>query len=437
MSNANKGFSEKERRIIVRSRDKMFVLRILVVLAYGMVFGSFASMSDQALAASVPDIKIAMVYPLSGAYSRTGNLTVPGMKAAMGWVNDNGGIKSMGGAKLVPVVADGGSTVEATASTFERVCKDPSIVIAFGPGPSSLTLAGTQVTERLGIPHFSGSYSDALNTRGFKWGFYVTVPGSSQMELGFPKLMELARSVGSEPKTAMIVGDNSSSAKAYYDTAKRILPTQGIKIIGEETWSAGTLSDATQVMQKVKNSNPDIVLFHASAMSEAQMCLMKKKEFDIRIPFISFGGYAADASFRSIGADVLDGLIAITGAFPHRLTPEDWIKRTLEQCRKDYSDEPWVGQEPTMAWLKVPILAEILERAGSRDRNAIRETAIKLDIHDVMATRQTVMQGFAFGQDQRLAKKYQGVQFVQWQGGVPRTVYPANLAVAKPKWGSR
>ncbi len=43
----------------------------------------------------------------------------------MGWVNDNGGIKSLGGAKLVPVVGDCGSTVEGTASAMERICRDP------------------------------------------------------------------------------------------------------------------------------------------------------------------------------------------------------------------------------------------------------------------------------------------------------------------------
>jgi ABC-type branched-subunit amino acid transport system substrate-binding protein len=67
---------------------------------------------QNATAASPPDIKIAVVYPLSGALSRNGNLTLQGVKAAMGWVNDNGGIKSLGGAKSVPVVADSASTVE-------------------------------------------------------------------------------------------------------------------------------------------------------------------------------------------------------------------------------------------------------------------------------------------------------------------------------------
>jgi len=99
---------------------------------------------NAAMAASpVKDIKIAVAYPLSGGLSRSGNLTVQSVKAAMGWVNDNGGIKSLGGAKLVPVIADTGSAVETAASAMDRLCRDPEIVMAMGSWASSLTLAVT------------------------------------------------------------------------------------------------------------------------------------------------------------------------------------------------------------------------------------------------------------------------------------------------------
>ena len=59
------------------------------------------SQAKTVMAAS-KEIKIGVLYPQSGAAARNGNLMVQGIKAAMGWVNDNGGIKSLGGAKLSP-----------------------------------------------------------------------------------------------------------------------------------------------------------------------------------------------------------------------------------------------------------------------------------------------------------------------------------------------
>ena len=92
----------------------------------------------------------------------------------------------------------------------------------------------------------------------------------------------------------------------------------------------------------------------------------------------------------------LEGMMALALMFPHKFTPQDWIKRTLDQCRKEYSDEPWVGQELTYGWVTVPIMAEILERAGSTDRQAIWDAARKLDISNVMATRATNWARYGF-----------------------------------------
>ena len=414
-------------------RGEQICLGILVILL-SIGFGGTLSKNGQVLAASVPDIKIAVVYPLSGALSRNGNLTLQGVKAAMGWVNDNGGIRSLGGAKLVPVVADSGSTVEGAASAMDRVYRDPDILMACGAWASSLTLSATEISERLGIPHFSISSADSLHERGFKWGFYVSPPMSVYGDLGLSNVITLAREAGDVPKTAMAVGDNGASSKTFYESAKRYFNKVGIKVLGEETWPTGTLTDATPIMQKIKNLNPDMVIFSSLAISETQMCMMKRKELGVKVPFMYSGGYGADPSFRQIGAKFLEGNICFAAFFPHKLMPRDWIKRSLDQCRKEYSDEPWVGQELGFAWTMIPIMAEILERAGSRNRQTIWETAHKLDIHGVMATGALAGQGIAFDEKGRIAKKYQNLLVIQWQDGVPVTVYPRELALAKPIW---
>ena len=398
------------------------------------LFGGVSYVGEKVAAAASPDIKIAVVYPLSGALSRNGNLTLQGVKAAMGWVNDNGGIKSLGGAKLVPVVADSGSTVEGAANAMDRLGRDPEIVMSCGAWASSLTLAATEITERLGIPHFSISSADSLHERGFKWGFYVSPPMSVYGDLGLSNVITLARDAGDVPKTAMAVGDNQASSKMFYESAKKYFNKVGIKVLGEETWPTGTLTDATPLMQKIKNLNPDMVAFSSLAISETQMCMMKRKELGIKVPFMYSGGYGADPSFRQIGSEFLEGNICYAAFFPHKLMPQDWIKRSLDQCRKEYSDEPWMGQELGFAWTMVPIMAEILERAGSRNHQAIWEIARKLDIHDVPATRAIAKQGIAFDEKGRIAKKYQNILVIQWQGGIPHTVYPPELALAKPVW---
>jgi branched-chain amino acid transport system substrate-binding protein len=256
-------------------------------------------------------------------------------------------------------------------------------------------------------------------------------------ELGLSSVIQLAKNAGQVPKTAMIVGDNGASSKAFYESAKKYFQKVGIQVIGEETWPTGGLTDATPVMQKIKNLNPDIVPFSSLAISETQMCMMKRKELGVKAVFMYSGGYGADPSFREIGGEFLEGNVCYAAFFPHKLMPADWIKRSLAQCKKEYSDEPWVGQELGFAWTMVPVMAEILEKAGSRDRETIRKVAKALNLHDVTATRAISKQGIAFDENGRIAKEYQNIIVIQWQGGVPVTVYPPELALAKPLWGSK
>ena len=59
-------------------RGKEICLGILVILL-SIGFGGTLFTTEKVMAASVPDIKIAVVYPLSGALSRNGNLTLQGV----------------------------------------------------------------------------------------------------------------------------------------------------------------------------------------------------------------------------------------------------------------------------------------------------------------------------------------------------------------------
>jgi branched-chain amino acid transport system substrate-binding protein len=200
---------------VKEKRDKVGTLVWVSVVLAALLWGFFCvGREAEAASSTSAPIKIGVAYPLSGAYSRNGNLMVQGVKAAIGWVNDNGGIKSLGGAKLAPVVVDTGSTVEGAASAVERLCRDPEIVMVVGCWSSSLTLAATEVTERMGIPHFSISFVDSLSERGFKWGFYPHVKVSRHGELGVGNVIRLAKEGGYTIKTAMILGDTNASCSA-------------------------------------------------------------------------------------------------------------------------------------------------------------------------------------------------------------------------------
>jgi hypothetical protein len=158
---------------------------------------------------------------------------------------------------------------------------------------------------------------------------------------------------------------------AFYKTCKDILIPLGIKFIAEETWAVGTLTDATPIMQKVKSLDPDLIVYMGDAISELQMNMMKKKEMGIKTPFLCGGAWIGDTSLKFAG-EYLDSWIAVTSSFPHKLTPPEWVTRSIEQCRKEYSDEPWMAQN-SACWMMVLYGKAGCHRETVRDMEAARK----------------------------------------------------------------
>jgi branched-chain amino acid transport system substrate-binding protein len=127
------------------------------------------------------EVKIALVVPLSGPWARQGILEQMGAELAIEDVNNSGGIKALGGAKLKLVLYDTGDTAEKAKNAAQRlVAQEPDVVGGIGCWLSSFTLAVTEVTERAELPWLTLSYSDLITGRGFKYIFQTSPTAETQ-----------------------------------------------------------------------------------------------------------------------------------------------------------------------------------------------------------------------------------------------------------------
>ena len=86
------------------------------------------------------DVKIALVAPLSGRWARQGQLKKMGADMAIEEINGQGGIKALGGAKIVLREADAGDSVEKAVSAAQRVLTREKISAGIGPPPEDFHL---------------------------------------------------------------------------------------------------------------------------------------------------------------------------------------------------------------------------------------------------------------------------------------------------------
>src|SRR5258705_8403120 len=255
-----------------------------------------STMPWRMLRAQAKPVKIAVICPLSGPWARQGTLVKWGAETAVGEINASGGIKSMGGARLELVAIDAGDSAEKAKNAAQRlVAQEPDVVGGMGSWLSTFTLAATEVTERAQIPWLTLSYADSIRGRGFKYVFQSSMPAGQQPDAAMPTILALAKAAAGKARaTAGIIGDNTASPVAFLKPVREGgLAKLGIKTLMDETYTP-PLSDATPLIQKLRSTRPEFLLFVSTTISDVKLVLEKMNEFRLAkgvIPVIANGAH--------------------------------------------------------------------------------------------------------------------------------------------------
>src|SRR5260370_3719647 len=108
-------------------------------------------------------VNIGALYPTTGSMAQIGVGCVAAAKLAVEMVNDAGGIKSLGGAKLNLILSDVQSDTTVTRTETDRLITGNKLSAIHGCFASALTLIASEVAERAKVPLLTGSSSDQLN----------------------------------------------------------------------------------------------------------------------------------------------------------------------------------------------------------------------------------------------------------------------------------
>ena len=401
-------------------------------LAAGIAAAALAAAFSPALwAQQAKEIKVAVIAPISGPWARQGQLIQMGAEMAVDEINQKGGIKSMGGAKLKLVLADAGDSAEKAKNAAQRlIAQEPDLVGGTGAWLSTFTLAVTEVTERAQLPWLTLSFADSITDRGFKYVFQTSPIASAQSLGAVPAINDLAKAAtGKTLATAGIIGDNTASPVAFLKPMREgTLAKVGIKVLMDETYTP-PLSDATPLIQKVRSTRPEVLIFVSTTISDFKLGLEKMNEFRLAkgvIPVVGNGAQmGAPEVLKNVPADLLEGVMFIVA---------DWGMKGQEsiiEMFKKRTGEPWITQDAITGYGDMWILKEALESARSADKVKVAEQIRKMNLQEGPAA-QVFPGGVQF--DEKGRRMNAPLVIVQWQKGVPVTVAPADRALAKPYW---
>ncbi|GAB5376809.1 MAG: ABC transporter substrate-binding protein [Acuticoccus sp.] len=385
-----------------------------------------AALGVTAPANAADPVEIGLIAPVSGIYARPGQVMQMGAELGIEDVNAAGGIQCLDGAPLKLEIIDSGDSVEKAANAAQRmVAEYPDLVGATGSYLSSFTLAVTEVTERAELPMLTLSYSDQITERGFKNIFQTSATSGAQASIALPIIMDLAETeTGKRPETVAIITDNTAASLSSVERMKGgLLDSLGLEVVMEETFTP-PLADATSLVQRVRQSRPDLLFFLPTVISDANLILQKMQEFRVDVPTISFGIAIAEPEVLNVmDAELLEGVMSAVANWGAK-GQEELITRLNERY-----GEPWMTQNAVSTYGDMWIFKAALEEACSRDRQDVAEA-----LRNLKGGASAYYPGGTLSFDEMGRRDGASLTIIQWQDGVPVTIFPEDLAVSQPKW---
>lgn len=415
-------------------------MKRIMAVSVLLLFSVFIGLSAAPQASAAEDVKIGVILPLTGPLATIGQTCRHGLDFAVKEVNEAGGVKAFGGAKIKLLYADSRGDPKIGLSEAERLIIGDKVSALLGAYQSSVTLTTTQVAERYKVPYMVLiAVSGAITERGFKYTFKMNEKADWTGRDIIWFLDEMGKQTSKPMKTLGLLYENTewgqTSAKSWQKYSKE----KGFQIVLDEAYPHGT-TDMTPVVLKFKQANPDCVI-NASYIADMILLLktMAENKYMPKV-FISAGGGEVQPEFIKAVGDQAEYLYSAVPGSGDAHVKKTWYKAYAEAFEKENKVAPHVNSNA--AYATISLLLDALERAGSNDREKIRDALAATKITQESAktnpyhahTLLFPYQGISFGPDGQNHEVR--LLITQFQKQALRVVYPPDFALpgVKPIW---
>jgi branched-chain amino acid transport system substrate-binding protein len=383
--------------------------------------------SNVRFAQAADKVEIAVIVPLSGPNASVGEMIVNATKLAVEDVNAAGGIKSLGGAKLTPIIADATNDPQGAITTTERVLTQNKVAGGYGLALSPLTTAALPSFVKHHVAVVTSAISDALvtpNNGGYL--FQIAPKGSAfgNQEVKFLEFLNEKYTMGIT-KAAILYVNNPygiATAKGIEQLAQKA----GLEIVLNSAYPE-SITDASPLVSKIQQSGAQ-VLFPVSYITDASLILTALRSADSHVLVIGGGaGFIWPPIGQSLGAKV-DGLTSVASWNLDSKNVKADPKLDGVTARYLKSFGTFMPEQAGEAYAGISVLAAAIEAAGSDDPAKVRDALANLH---VTKGGGAMMQPGEVEFDANGANKQVFAVMIQWQGGVPRTVFPESVATAE------
>jgi branched-chain amino acid transport system substrate-binding protein len=353
------------------------LIRCSVVLSTAvMALASWSASGSQARAEDV--IRFGAPLPLTGPLAPEGIKQQQGYDLWAEQANKAGGI-SVGGKKykVEIVYADYQSNTPRAVQTTEQMITQDNINFLFGAFGSGAAKAASTVSEKYKVPTIAAAASSSqVYDQGYKYLFGTFTPNDT---LTTP-LTQIIKAKATDVKKVAILARNDLFPLAIAQEMEKSAKANGLEVVYFEKYAIGTL-DHSATLSQIKSLDPQWI-FVTGYINDLLLVRKQMVDQELKAPVVTMIAGPAYQDFIESAGQTADNITSASWWHPAERYEGKDIFGTTENFVKlfhdKYKSDPDYGQ--ASAAVCGALFQMAIERAGSLDRDKVRDELAKLDV---------------------------------------------------------
>lgn len=322
--------------------------------------------------APAAEIRVGGIFDLTGVTSDVGKSYAQGVRDAVAWTNENGGIN---GKKIKLFDVDYGYKIPEAVAAYKRMTTDDKVIMINGWGTGD-TEGLKALVNADKVPYVSASFSGHLTDPAkTPYNFFVAPSYSDQLRAWLSWVKDDWKDKTRNPRVAFYYGDNAYG-KSPMEAGRQFCKEKGIDLVDEEILP-GTFQDATSQLLNTKQKGADYAYINVTTTGVSTV-LKDAKKLGLNIKFGS-NPYGFSEALPAVAKEAAEG---VTGVVPHVPFGENvpGMKRLTDYHQKNHPSDSHDAIY-VRGWTYVLTWSEALKRA---------DKAGKLDGPGVKAALETL-----------------------------------------------
>lgn len=408
----------------------MYFKRLFILV---VVIAGFALTSCQTAAPATPEptieqspIVIGVSLPLTGRRGPSGTAAHQGYQVWASLVNESGGLL---GREIELRVLDNASDDVTVVADYEKLITEDQVDLVLGTQSSFLVIPSSAVAAEHGYAYVEpAGGAPEVFTRGLT-NLFFTQPAESARQADPFALYILGLPEDQRPQTFAVVSSDDPFVLGVMERLRGLLTDGGLELVLEETYTAETQVDFTDIANQLVDINPDLIVGGTVLEdSLAQINAYREANYQPRFAYFT-SGPSLPVPFRGALGEATEGIFASVSWFPEGTDHQnaEFTAKYLEMFGGSLGDIP---EDSANAFTAGQVLEQAVENIQSIDNAALIE-----ELH--RGTYDTVVGPLSFDETGAPLGSY---MLLQWQGDNFVIVGPSDraetdaLAPPKAEW---